>query len=116
MKYDHKYEFDKEYPSGRHIGDINKSKDEFEKKFQKVMSSYKSAITPSLSIGSYYMIRFNNFIEMVRVSSITKHCVLFEFVESKNKSWLEIGKDYTLVEELSKDFIRDLKIEQINEN
>ncbi len=70
----------------------------------------------SVEIGSYYLVSFNDKIEMVRVSALTKKCVLFEFLQTeKDPQWFLTYKNYTIIEELSTEFIRDFKIEQISE-
>ncbi len=71
--------------------------------------------TYTLKIGSNYLISSSDGIEMVKVSAITKECVLFESIQAKKSpTWFILNTNYKIIEELSIDFMRDFKINQIS--
>jgi hypothetical protein len=90
-------------------------KDEYEKIF-KIANTFSQNESKLLIIGNYYMIRLNNKINLSKVKLMTDKCVQFELVElGQNSDWLEIGKDFTIIEEVPLSFVRDFKIGMIND-
>lgn len=79
-------------------------------------SKSNQEVKNKLNIGSYYLIKIEKRIDIVNVVNLTNKCVLFEFSESKENVWFEIDKEYSIIEELPKEFVRDLKINKLNEN
>ncbi len=66
-----------------------------------------------MTIGNYYLVKTNEII-VVRVKLLTKKCVLFEF-EDKSLKWFRYLIGYEFIEELSTELIRELKINQIQD-
>jgi len=106
------------------IGDWNQKKWETYKEYktpnvQELLEKIKyleSRIPPknthTLKVGSNYLISSSDGIEMVKASTITKECVLFEFIQTKKSpTWFILNTNYKIVEELSIDFM----INQISE-
>lgn len=90
-------------------------------KIAKIANTFNQNKSKLLIAGNYYMIRINagiiyNKINLSKVKLMTDKCVQFELVElGQNSDWLEIGKDFTIIEEIPLSFVRDFKIGMIND-
>lgn len=67
-----------------------------------------------MSVGSYYLVKTVGEIVVVRVKALTQECVLFEF-EDKSSKWFRYLIGYDFIEKLSTEIIRELKINQIQD-